>query len=174
MFCNSLLAKTLKTWELFNFSKLKLKLQCTPTAMLASLTFLLLVDVQNTQQEIGPGIQQVPPLRNFKDYILNCLKKKRTPIGKRIDFLRMQNVTPKFRRNVLNAIRLSVTVSQENDRLKRQTKLLNARRLIVTVLWEHDRLKRRTKLLNARRLNRTVWKDNSRLKLTSNSSMQED
>ncbi len=38
MFCNSSLAITLKTQELFKFLKLKLKLQCTPTAMLASLT----------------------------------------------------------------------------------------------------------------------------------------
>ncbi len=37
MFCNSSLAETPKTQELFKFSKLKLKLQCTPTAMLASL-----------------------------------------------------------------------------------------------------------------------------------------
>jgi hypothetical protein len=94
-------------------------------------------------------------------------QEKRIPIGKRIDILRMQNVTPKLRRNVLNARRLIVTVSWENDRLKHRTKLLNARRLIVTVSWEHNRLKRQTKLLNARRLNRTVWKDNNRLKPTS-------
>ncbi len=37
-----LACKTLKTRELFKFSKLKLKLQCTPTAMLASLTAALL------------------------------------------------------------------------------------------------------------------------------------
>ena len=70
----------------------------------------MLVYVQNTQQEIVPGIQQVPPPRKCKDYVLNCHKKKRMPIGKRIDFLRMQNVTPKLRRNVLNARRLCVNV----------------------------------------------------------------
>ncbi len=73
--------------------------------------FLLLVYVQNTQQVIVPGIQQVLPPRKCKDYILNCHKKKRMPIGKRIDFLRMQSITPKLRRNVLNARRLMVTVS---------------------------------------------------------------
>ncbi len=38
MFCKLLACKNLKTQELFKLSNLKLKLQCTPTAMLASLT----------------------------------------------------------------------------------------------------------------------------------------
>jgi hypothetical protein len=38
MFCKLLACKNLKTQEWFKFSNLKLKLQCTPTAMLASLT----------------------------------------------------------------------------------------------------------------------------------------
>ncbi len=38
MFCKLLACKNLKTWELFKFLNIKLKLQCTPTAMLASLT----------------------------------------------------------------------------------------------------------------------------------------
>jgi hypothetical protein len=67
--------------------------------------------MQNTQKEFVPGIQQVPPPRKCEDYVLNCHKKKKMPIGKRIDILRMQNVTPKLRRNVLNARRLIVTVS---------------------------------------------------------------
>ena len=38
MFCKLLPCKNPKTWELLKFLKLKLKLQCTPTALLASLT----------------------------------------------------------------------------------------------------------------------------------------
>jgi hypothetical protein len=38
MFCKLLACKNLKTQELFKFLNLKLKLQCTPTAMLTSLT----------------------------------------------------------------------------------------------------------------------------------------
>ncbi len=87
-------------------------------------------------------------------------QEKRTPRGKRKDFLRMQNVAPKLRRNVLNARKLIVTVRQQNNGLKRRTKLLNARRLCVTGIVDNDRLKRRSKLLNARRLNGTVQEEN--------------
>jgi hypothetical protein len=82
------------------------------------------------------------------------------PRGKRKDFLRMQNVAPKLRRNVLNARRLIVTVRGQDNRLKSQTKLLNAKRLCVTGIIDNNRLKRRSKLLNARRLNGTVQEEN--------------
>jgi hypothetical protein len=51
------------------------------------------------------GIMQVLPLQKSENNILKCNKKIRTPRGKMKDFLRMQNVAPKIRRNVLNARR---------------------------------------------------------------------
>jgi hypothetical protein len=56
------------------------------------------------------GILQVLPLRKSENNILKCNKKKRMPRGKRKDFLRMQNITTKLRRNALNARRLCMNV----------------------------------------------------------------
>jgi hypothetical protein len=56
------------------------------------------------------GILQVLLLRKSKNNDLKCQKKKEMPRGKRKNLLRMQNVTTKLRRNLLNLKRLCMNV----------------------------------------------------------------
>ncbi len=119
-----------------------------------------LADTVKVQWFVGERNLTSPAAEKKQKQRLIMSQEKRMPRGKRKDFLRMQNVAPKLRRNVLNARRLIVTVRQQNNTLKPRTKLLNKRRLCVTGIIDNERLKRRSKLLNARRLNGTLQEEN--------------
>ncbi len=78
------------------------------------------------------GILQVLPLRECKNYILKCHKKKRMLRGKRKDFPRMQNVKWKPRRKMLNAGRPIVTVRWEKQLFETQEESAKRKK----TMWE--------------------------------------
>jgi hypothetical protein len=119
-----------------------------------------LADTLKFQWLVGERNSTSPAAEKKQKQRLIMSQEKRTSRGKRKDFLRMQHVAPKLRKNVLNARRLIVTVRQQNNRLKHLTKVLNTRRLCLTGIIDNYRLKQRSKLLNTRRLNGTVREEN--------------
>ncbi len=72
MFCKLLACKNLKTWELFKFLNLKVKLQCTPTSILASLTYLFLALYGSTTIQTRSFLKNIENFLWFpKQYLLD-------------------------------------------------------------------------------------------------------